>query len=217
MLVARTEENVKAPFQGWKGDFQGFFIGLKLDNSKSYFEANRRLYEDEVKAPMVALMRELEAEFGPGKVFRINRDLRFSADKSPYKTNIAGDAERGGYVHLDAEGLYAARGWWMVTPGQLARYREAVAGPKGSQLEKIVAGLEAKGYTIGGEQLKRVPAPHPQDHPQARLLRQKGLYAGRHLGLGPWLATPKAAQMVAEVWRDGGRLTEWLDREVGPD
>lgn len=216
MLVARTEERVKA-FEGWKGDFQGFFIGLKLDNSKRYFEANRRLYEEEVKGPLLALMRELEPEFGPGKVFRLNRDLRFSADKSPYKTNIAGDAERGGYVHLDGEGLYAARGWWMVTPGQLARYREAVARPAGDELQKIVASLEAKNYTIGGDQLKRVPPPHPQDHPRGRLLRQKGIYAGKHLGLGPWLATSRAKDLVAEVWRDGGALTDWLDREVGPD
>lgn len=216
MLVARTEEKLKR-FEGWKGDFQGFFIGLKLDNSKGYFEAHRRLYEQDVKAPMLALMRELEPEFGPGKVFRINRDLRFSADKSPYKTNIAGDAERGGYVHLDADGLYAARGWWMVTPGQLARYRAAVAGPAGAELEEIVEELEAKGLTIGGEQLKRVPPPHPQDHPRGRLLRHKGIYAGKRFGIGPWLATPRAGEMVAEVWREAGALTGWLDREVGPD
>src|SRR4030081_427140 len=83
-------------FNGWPEDFQRFFIGLELDNSKRYFEANRRLYEKAVRGPMEALVASLEPEFGPGKVFRINRDIRFSADKSPYKTNIAATVGIGG-------------------------------------------------------------------------------------------------------------------------
>ncbi len=84
-----------ATFKGWSEDCQRFFIGLELDNSKKYFEANRRTYEDSVKGPMVALLESLEADFGPGKVFRANRDIRFSKDKSPYKTNIAADVGMG--------------------------------------------------------------------------------------------------------------------------
>src|SRR3989442_12830031 len=98
-------------FAGWKGDFKGFFLGLRANNHKAYFEAHRRQYEDEVKAPMLALLADLEAEFGPPhRVSRPNRDIRFSADKSPYKLNIYADVERGGYVALDAEGLVAAGG-----------------------------------------------------------------------------------------------------------
>ncbi len=67
-----------ATFKGWPEDFQRFFIGLELDNSKKYFEANRRTYEDSVKGPMAALLESLEPDFGPGKVFRANRDIRFS-------------------------------------------------------------------------------------------------------------------------------------------
>ena len=97
-------------FVGWRGDFQGFFLGLRTDNSKKYFEAHRRLYEDEVKGPMVALLADLEAEFGAAHLSRPNRDIRFSADKSPYKLNIYADCRKGGYVALDAEGLVAAVG-----------------------------------------------------------------------------------------------------------
>ena len=65
-------------FRGWPEEFQRFFIGLELDNSKRYFEANRRTYDESVRAPMVALMESLEDEYGPAKVFRANRDIRFS-------------------------------------------------------------------------------------------------------------------------------------------
>jgi len=76
-------------FAGWKGDFKGFFLGLRANNNKAWFDAHRRLYEDDVKAPMLALLADLEAEFGPPRrVSRPNRDIRFSADKSPYKLNI---------------------------------------------------------------------------------------------------------------------------------
>jgi uncharacterized protein (DUF2461 family) len=83
-------------FRGWTGDFQGFFLGLQMNNSKAYFEAHRRKYEEQVKAPMQALLADLEAEFGQAKVSRPNRDIRFAADKSPYKTNIYADARDGG-------------------------------------------------------------------------------------------------------------------------
>src|SRR2546429_8203169 len=97
-------------FGGWKGDFQGFFLGLLADNSKAYFDSHRRKYEEEVKRPMVALLADLEPEFGPARLSRPNRDIRFSADKSPYKTNIYADARGGGYVAVDAGGRRAAGG-----------------------------------------------------------------------------------------------------------
>jgi len=79
-------DGIATQFRGWPEDAQRFFIGLELDNSKRFFDANRHVYEDAVKAPMVALIESLESDYGPGKVFRANRDIRFSKDKSPYKT-----------------------------------------------------------------------------------------------------------------------------------
>ena len=117
-------------FRGWPEDCQRFFIGLELDNSKKYFEANRRVYEESVKAPMVALLTSLEKDYGTGKVFRPNRDIRFSKDKSPYKTNIAatvGEGEKGGYLSLDARGFTVATGRYMLAPEELAKFRKKVA------------------------------------------------------------------------------------------
>src|SRR6266699_3531839 len=132
-------------FKGWRGDFQGFFLGLRMNNSKVYFDANRRRYEDEVKAPMVALLADLEPEFGPAHLSRPNRDIRFAADKSPYKLNIYADARRGGYVALDAEGLVAAGGRYMVDDVQLKRLREAIASDRsGKALATIVTALRQK-------------------------------------------------------------------------
>src|SRR5437879_13837506 len=114
-------------FAGWTGDFQGFFLGLQMDNSKAYFDSHRRQYEEDVKGPMLALLADLEPEFGLARLSRPNRDIRFSADKSPYKTNIYADARDGGYVALDATGLVAAGGRYLMDAPQLARFREAVA------------------------------------------------------------------------------------------
>ena len=203
-------------FKGWTGDFQGYFLGLQMDNSKRYFEAHRRQYEQDVKAPMQALLADLAPEFGRAKISRPNRDIRFSSDKSPYKTNIYADADGGGYVALDAKGLTAAGGRYMVEPEQLARYRVAVAADRsGKELAGIVGALRKKGYEIGGQELKRVPPPYPQDHPRAELLKHKRLIYWRVWPVGPWIATARARERVAGAWRDGAELNAWLAKHMG--
>ena len=207
---------VAGTFRGWTGDFQGFFLGLQMNNSKAYFEAHRRKYEEEVKAPMQALLADLEPEFGQAKLSRPNRDIRFSTDKSPYKTNIYADARRGGYVALDAKGLTAAGGRYMVEPPQLARYRLAVAADRsGKELVAIVASLVKKGYELGGQELKRVPPPYPQDHPRGGLLRHKRLIYWKRWDIEPWIATPRVREKVAKAWRDGADLNAWLAKHMG--
>jgi uncharacterized protein (TIGR02453 family) len=209
---------VSAAFRGWSEACQRFFIGLELDNSKRYFDANREAYEVEVKGPMVALMDSLAGDYGEGKIFRANRDIRFSKDKSPYKTNIAATAGmngRGGYISLDARGLTVAAGRYELTPQQLNKYRKKVAADStGAPLVAIVAKLEKAGYGIGGEALKRVPAGWPQDHPRARLLKHKILYIYKNLGLQPWLGTPAARKQILKVWRDAEPLNDWLKRNA---
>jgi uncharacterized protein (TIGR02453 family) len=206
-------------FRGWPEECQRFFIGLQLDNSKRYFEANRQVYAEAVKGPMVALIDSLEEEYGQGKVFRPNRDVRFSKDKTPYKTNIAGYAGmggHGGYLSLDARGLTVAAGRYELTPPQLSKYRKKVAADStGEPLAAIVAKLEKAGYGIGGEALKRVPAGWPQDHPRARLLRHKILYIYRDFGLQPWLGSSAAREHIVKVWRDAEPLNDWLQRNTG--
>ena len=206
-------------FRGWPEEFQRFFIGLELDNSKRYFDANRKVYEEAVKAPMVALIDSLAEEYGEGKVFRPNRDIRFSKDKSPYKTNIAGTAGmggHGGYISLDARGLTVAAGRYEMTQPQVVKYRKRVAADStGAPLAAIVAKLERARYGIGGEALKRVPAGWPQDHPRARLLRHKILYIYKNFGLNPWLGSSAARKHIIKVFGDAEPLNDWLKRNAG--
>jgi uncharacterized protein (TIGR02453 family) len=207
-----------AKFQGWPEDFQRFFIGLELDNSKRYFEANRRTYEDLVKGPMAALLESLEPDFGPGKVFRANRDIRFSKDKSPYKTNIAADVgmgSKGGYLSLDARGFTVATGRYVMSPEEIAKFRKKVAADgSGAQLAAIVSKLKKSGYDMGGEELKRVPPPWPQEHPRAELLRHKSLYVWKNYGLKPWLGSASARRYVAKMWTDAQPLNDWFKKNL---
>ncbi len=203
-------------FGGWKGDFRGYFLGLRANNNKEWFTSHRQQYEDEVKAPMLALLEELEPEFGPPRrVSRPNRDIRFSADKSPYKLNIYADVERGGYVALSADGLVAAGGRYMVDDAQLKKLRTAVAGDRsGKELVAIVAQLRKNGYDVGEQELKRVPPPYPQDHPRADLLKHKRLIYWKTWPIEAWIATARARERVAQAWRDGSALEAWCSRYV---
>jgi len=205
-------------FRGWPEEFQRFFIGLELDNSKKYFEANRKTYEESVKGPMVALVDSLEPDFGEGKVFRINRDIRFSKDKSPYKTNIAatiGMGHKGGYVSLDARSFTVATGRYEMSPEDVAKYRKKVAADAtGTPLATVVKKLQKSGYLLGGEELKRVPAPWPQDHPRADLLRRKSLYVYKNFGLQPWIGSTAARKQVVKVLIDAEPLNDWFARNL---
>ncbi len=131
-------------FRGWPDEAVEFFEGLQADNTKTYWTAHKPVYEASVYAPMAGLLAELADEFGPGRIARPYRDVRFSADKSPYKTGIYAILEDGGYVNFSANGLTAAIGYYMMAPDQLDRYRSAVAAEKtGSDLVAMWLGTAA--------------------------------------------------------------------------
>ena len=121
-------------FRGWTAEAIEFYEGLEADNSKTYWNENKSVYENLVLRPMTELLAELAPEFGETKLFRPYRDVRFSADKAPYKTAIGATLELGGYVQLSAEGLAVGSGMWMMAPDQLERYREAVAAETTGQV-----------------------------------------------------------------------------------
>jgi uncharacterized protein (TIGR02453 family) len=209
---------VGGAFAGWTGDFRGFFLGLQANNTKAYFQAHRRQYEEVVKGPMLALLSELEAEFGPARLSRPNRDIRFAADKSPYKTNIYASARDGGYVALDAAGMTAAGGRYLMDTAQLARYRAGVAAESsGKKVVVLVAALREKGYDISEPDLKRVPPPFGQDHPRGELLRLKQLIYWRRWDAGPWIATPEVLERVRQAWRDGAALNAWFAKHMNAE
>ena len=194
----------------------GFFRGLELDNSRRYFEAHRDQYETEVRGPMEALAAELSPVLGPVKLFRINRDVRFSADKSPYKTNVAAVVGRL-YIHLDARDFFVATGAHMPDNAWLTRYREAVAGPAGADLERTVERLRLGGLNVGGNPLKTAPRGYPADHPRIEMLRWREVGTGRSFGLEPWIATPAARERVLEAWEAMRPLSDWLESNVPAD
>jgi uncharacterized protein (TIGR02453 family) len=205
-------------FRGWPTGALDFFEGLEVDNSKTYWTAHKAVYDEKVYGPMAALVAEMEPEFGAGKIFRPYRDVRFSADKSPYKTNIAATLDRGGYIHLDARGLAAGSGMYMMAPDQLVRYRSAVdAASSGERLERIVTQLAQDKIEVQGRDLlKRVPRGYAADHPRAELLKYKGLIAWKQWPVGAWLGKAAAKDRLAQFLRAAQPLDEWLEDNVGP-
>jgi len=204
-------------FSGWPAEAIEFYEGLEADNSKSYWLAHKAAYDDLVRQPMIELLAELEPEFGEGKIFRPYRDVRFSKDKSPYKTAIAATLDRGGYVQFSADGLAAARGIYMLTPAQLDRFRRAVADDlSGAQLATMVAAVQQASIDVSAhDMLKTSPKGYPKDHPRAELLRHKGLITWKRWPAGAWLGTKQAKTRLVDFLRTSAPLHEWLITHVG--
>lgn len=205
------------PFRGWPEEAIDFYEGLEADNSKTYWHQHKSVYDEMVKAPMEALLAELRKEFGEGRIFRPYRDVRFSSDKSPYKTNIAATLAAGGYISLSTEGLGAGSGMYMMANDQLERFRKALDDNRtGKQIEAIVTKLRSTGVEVSAHDiLKTAPKGYPKDHPRIELLRHKGLISWRQWPIGGWLGTAKAKDRVVEFLRASKPLNAWLKRNVG--
>jgi uncharacterized protein (TIGR02453 family) len=204
-------------FQGWSDAILDFFEGLEADNSKTYWQMHKKVYDQQVRAPMQELLAELTEEFGEPKIFRPNRDIRFSADKTPYKTQIGATLSGHGYVQLSAAGLAVASGTYAFASDQLARYRRAVSlDLPGDALVKVVDEARGAGLTItAASTLTTAPRGYPKDHPRIELLRMKGLVTWKQWPVEPWLATAKARDKVVSVLRASVPLVQWLDVHVG--
>jgi uncharacterized protein (TIGR02453 family) len=208
-------------FPGFTDRAVAFYAELEADNTREFWTAHKAVYESEVREPMRALVADLEGEFGPAKLFRPHRDLRFSNDKTPYKTQqgaLAGDgAGVGYYVKLDADGLTAGGGFRAHSPAQVDRFRRSVdAEATGVELSDLVASLRADGFDIEGEELKSTPRGYAADHPRIDLLRCRSLMAFKVFGTPRWLASPAGYDQVRDAWRQVTPLREWVAAHVGP-
>lgn len=211
-------------FSGFGRDALAFYAGLEADNSKSYWLANRPIYDNAVVGPLKSLAESVAAEFRPLMVFRPNRDVRFAKDKSPYKTHAGavGEMQDGSmvYVQLSAKGLMAASGYYMMATDQLERYRAAVADDHtGPALEAAIAAVRKAKLDVrngGGEPLKTAPRGYPKDHVRIELLRWRGVIAQREFGAPDWLFTKAALGHVEKTWQGSAPIRAWLDRHVGP-
>jgi uncharacterized protein (TIGR02453 family) len=204
-------------FSGWPPRAVEFYDGLEADNTKAYWTEHKPVYESAVFAPMAELLDELAEEFGRGRIARPYRDVRFRADKSPYKTNCYAILDDGGYIGFSADGLSAGIGYYQMAPDQLDRYRRTVAAEtSGAELAAIVERLVAGKIEVGGgSSLKSAPRGYPKDHPRIELLRYKGLIAWRHWPVAAWLHTAAAKRRVVDFLRTAAPLENWLDEHVG--
>jgi uncharacterized protein (TIGR02453 family) len=183
-------------FEGFADAGGRFFRALAKHQNREWFQAHREEYEGGWVRPMRLLLAEVREAIDPlfahhalgePKVFRIYRDVRFSKDKSPFKTTIGGYVPLAGggsgpgqpvpiYVQLGTE-TFVGAGHYMMEPEQLARYRAAVLDERrGKALGRIVAALEKAGFTLESfASLKNVPRGVDPEHPRAGLLRRKSL------------------------------------------
>ena len=208
-------------FRGWPAEAVAFYEGLEADNSRTYWAAQKEIYESAVVALFRALSDAVANYFGPMHLFRPHRDVRFSKDKSPYKTAQGAVTESEGgaiyYVSLGSHGLFAGSGYYRPAPDQLARMREAIDDAKtGPAIERAVATARKAGYEIGGESLKTAPKGYPKDHPRIELLRLKGLTVGKGWQPGKWMQTAKAKDRIVDAWHASDPVNAWLAKHVGP-
>jgi len=207
--------NSEERFKGFPVAAHEFLEDLEMHNERAWFHEHKDLYERACRRPMELLLAELAPLHGAGRVYRIQRDVRFSNDKTPYKTFVAASFGNG-YLSLSPAGFYVGTGGWMLEPPLLTRYREAAADDKaGPALERIIATLRKKGYDVGGHgELKVVPRGYPRDHPRAELLKQKSVLVGRTFPIESWLATRKTIDRINKVLTDAGAMNEWLATHV---
>ena len=208
-------------FTGFAPTAFAWFDGLESDNTKAYFTATRDRYEDEVRGGLEALLDELAGTFGgTARVFRQQRDLRFTPDKTPYKTRTYGvlqGAPGSFYAELSARGLYAGSGYYGLTSEELERFRTAVADDAtGPALAEAAAAVDGAGLELAGASLRTAPRGYPRDHPRIELLRRKALFAGRRVAPGAdGIGREDALAHVAGTWRAAAPLNEWLATHVG--
>jgi uncharacterized protein (TIGR02453 family) len=219
-------------FSGFPATTVRFLTQLSRNNHKEWFDAHRADYAASLIEPASAFIEELAPRLRKidprlqavpkvnGSILRLNRDIRFSKDKTPYKDHLdlwfwAGDKRGwdapGFFFRLTSKRLILGTGMHAFTPPLLASYREQVQGePRGKELVKLRASLSKRGYALGGETYKKTPSGVAQDHPRARLLRHSGLYASLERTHPKELGSARFVNLVATHFTALAPLHRWL-------
>ncbi|MCP5046327.1 MAG: DUF2461 domain-containing protein [bacterium] len=219
-------------FNGFFKETVTFFEEIKENNSKQWFNANKERYETKVLEPsrafVIAMGERLETISPDIKaipkvdksLFRIFRDTRFSKNKSPYKIHMGiffweGDAKKlecpGFYFHLEPPTIFMGGGFHIFPKWFLEPYREAVADPKsGKKLLKILEPIAAKNYTLSGSHYKRVPRGFDPEHPNAELLKHKGLFGSFKTEIPEVFYSAELVDYCFEVFKDMAPLQRWM-------
>jgi uncharacterized protein (TIGR02453 family) len=224
-------------FEGFRPETVRFFIGLKRHNSREWFEKNRAAYENHVLAPAKSFVVDMGAKLRTiapriiavpqinKSIFRLNRDTRFSADPSPYKTNLGiyfwdGPRPRmeapGFYFQIEPPTILLGGGFYMFPDAVLDRYRRAVVDPKrGAELARILSRILAdKSFELGGQHYKRVPAGFDPAHPNAELLKHNGLHVGFEAKIPEELYSSRLSDYCFEKYAAMAPLHAWLAKNL---
>jgi uncharacterized protein (TIGR02453 family) len=214
-----VHESPSSTFAGFPVAALDFYDDLEVDNTRAYWEKHKDVYTESVKAPMAALCAALAPEFGEAKVFRPYRDVRFAKDKTPFKTHqgafVPAGPATGWYVEVSARGIRTGAGFYEASSPRLASIRAAIDDDRrGQELERLLTGLAADGWDVGGERLKTTPRGYPADHPRIGLLRHKSMTVGRSHGFEPVVHTPELLDVVRDDWRALRPFVEWVARNA---
>ena len=227
-----------AKFSGIPKQTLGYLRRLGKHNDRDWFHAHRDEYDAYWLEPAKALVDALGERLRvlvpavqaeprvDASIFRINRDVRFSADKRPYKDHLdlwlweGRDKHRsasGFYVRLTPRALVLGAGIHRFSREQLLRFREAVHDERSGEALATVAGaLKRRGYPLQGQRYKAVPRGFAPDHPRADLLRHDGLWAGPELApLPESVHTARLVRLCMSHFEKVLPLHRWLVEELG--
>ena len=227
-----------AEFEGFPSSALKFFADLKMNNNREWFTENKPIYLNDVVEPAKAFIFSLGSMLqemhpgvnfdtrtnGSGSMFRIYRDVRFSKDKTPYKTYLGmifwvGSGKKkdspGFYVGVGSEGAGVYAGMWGFPKENLAAYRKALDDPdKADDLGAILDGLRADGYDVGGEHYKRVPRGFDPDHPHAELLKYNAVHAGKPKIDEATVTSPDFVPVAFEHCVKYWPMVDWLHKNT---
>lgn len=197
-----------------------WFTDAAADNTREFWQREKARYAEQVRAPFLALLAELDADTSAWKVYRPHNDTRFAKDKGPLKTFIGAlrvDSDgTGRYLQLDAKGMLASSGMPYLAPDQLAAWRRALLDDAaGDALGQALDEGRALGGTVKSgypEPLRSAPRGVTPDHPRIWWLRWKGIEVyGRMAEVDS-----VSAERISRLWDAGAPLCAWLASQVGP-
>lgn len=201
-----------------------FFADLEEQNTREFWQLNRRRWEVEVRDPFRALLHQLAQDFPSMRMFRPHRDVRFARDKAPYRTSagaVSPSDTMGGpvyYLEASASGLAAGYGAMAMSPDELRRFRAAIDSDDAArEFEKVLISLDAQSVPVTSgahPPLRTAPRGYPIDHPRIELLRWKGVAAVREWPRAAWMSTPGAAERIRSTYRAADPLRRWIEQHV---
>ena len=219
------------PFEGFPREGRTFFRELSKNQDREWFQQNKPRYEALWEQPLKALVREVarklsgtfpDLEDPKPKIFRLYRDTRFSADKTPFKTHAAavlplfGGSPMEGtglYLHFGADESFVVAGRWRMDKASLEHFRAFVADDEsGERGEELLKKAERAGFSAGAhESLKRVPPPYPADHVRAEMLKRKGLALTFPPLDAQTMSSKELASWVSTHAKKLAPLLEWIE------